>query len=298
VLVSVTRGACLWPAAMITWGPGYRSARHRHHCVQLVMAMEGTLRIRGDAAQAWIACGAALVRADAPHQVDAPGAVVLIAFVDPESQLGAALTGRIEGDISPVPAPEVARWRHAIDAGGTPSAPRIEAWVRESVLKGAAPVKLHPRVRRVIRYLRAQPGVLGDVSLPTLAAIAGLSESRLMHVFTESLGVAVRPYILWLRVQRACGELIHGRSVTEAAHEAGFADSAHLARTFRRMMGVTPTQIAGSRRVAHGISVQEELAPSAPPPSHLERVAETVPTRPGRPGRRPAALTPAGTATS
>src|SRR5262245_51207264 len=273
MLVSLTRGACLWPAAMIVWGPGYASARHRHHCVQLVMAMDGTLRIRGGPAQAWIECGAALLRADAPHQVDAPGEVVLIAFVDPESQLGAALSGRIEGDISPVPTPEVAGWRRAIDAGGAPSGPRIEAWVRESLLKGAAPVRLHPGVRRVLRYLRAQPGVLGDVALPTLAAIAGLSESRLMHVFTESLGVAVRPYILWLRVQRACGELIHGRSVTEAAHEAGFSDSAHLARTFRRMLGVTPTQIAGHKRIARAVSVQDDLTRTTPSPPPVDRVA-------------------------
>jgi AraC-like DNA-binding protein len=134
-------------------------------------------------------------------------------------------------------------------------------------------VKIHPRVTRVLRYLRAQPGVLGDVSLPTLAGIAGLSESRLRHVFTESLGVALRPYILWLRVQRPCGELIGGASVTKAAHEAGFSDSAHLARTFRRMLGVTPTQIAGNKRVARGVSVQDELTRTTKSSSHPESIA-------------------------
>ena len=32
--------------------------------------------------------------------------------------------------------------------------------------------------------------------------------------------------------------LAGGRSLTEAAHEAGFADSAHFSRTFRRMFGL------------------------------------------------------------
>src|SRR5262249_51967419 len=169
MLVSLTRGACLWPAAMIVWGPGYASARHKHHAVQLVMAIQGTLRIRGGSEQDWIECGAALVRADAAHQVVAQGAMVLLVFVDPESQLGAALSERSEGDISPVEARELASWRRAIGADGTLSESRIEAWVRESLLNGEAPVKIHPRVHRVLRYLRAQPGVLGDVSLPTLA---------------------------------------------------------------------------------------------------------------------------------
>jgi AraC-like DNA-binding protein len=263
MLVSLTPGACLWPAAMIVWGPGSSSREHRHHCVQLSLAIDGTLRIKGGSQPEWIECGAALVRADAQHAVDARGVMVLIAFVDPESQLGAALSQGLEADISPVRTRELARWRRAIGAESGLSESRIEAWIRDLLLNGEAPVNIHPRVSRVLRYLRAQPGVLGDVSLPALASIAGLSESRFMHVFTESLGVAVRPYILWLRVQRACGELIAGNSVTKAAMEAGFSDAAHLTRTFRRMLGITPTELAASRKVARGVSLQAESSPSA-----------------------------------
>src|SRR5262245_53511188 len=72
MLVSLTRGACLWPAAMISWGPGYASAEHRHHAVQLVMTTQGTLRIRGGSERKWIECCAALVRADAPTRSRRP----------------------------------------------------------------------------------------------------------------------------------------------------------------------------------------------------------------------------------
>ena len=34
-----------------------------------------------------------------------------------------------------------------------------------------------------------------------------------------------------------------GSPLTRAAHEAGFSDSAHLSRTFRRMFGVAPTAL-------------------------------------------------------
>jgi AraC-like DNA-binding protein len=77
-----------------------------------------------------------------------------------------------------------------------------------------------------------------------------------MHAFTQSLGIALRPYILWLRVHRACGELSNGASVTEAAVRAGFSDAAHLSRMFRRMLGATPSEIAGRRKVAHGAAVE------------------------------------------
>ena len=34
---------------------------------------------------------------------------------------------------------------------------------------------------------------------------------------------------------------MRGANLTEAAHLAGFADSAHLSRTFRAMFGVAPS---------------------------------------------------------
>jgi AraC-like DNA-binding protein len=255
MLISLMPGALAWPAAMIVWGPGYRSTLHRHHCVHLLMAVHGTLSIRGSARQHWLRCGAALVRPDAAHEVDAHDATVLIAFVDPESPLGAALSARIEKAIMPVPSPELVQWRRAIGSGPTLSKTCVEAWVRERLLCERRLPKIHPRVNRVLRYLREQLGSGENLSLSTLAGIAGLSEPRLMHVFTESLGIALRPYILWLRVQRACRELSNGASVTEAAVSAGFSDAAHLSRTFRRMLGTTPSEIANRRKVAHGAAM-------------------------------------------
>ena len=58
-----------------------------------------------------------------------------------------------------------------------------------------------------------------------------------------------RRYLLWLRLQDAVRELAAGAPATDAAHAAGFADSAHLSRTFRRMFGITPSDLARSQFV-------------------------------------------------
>src|SRR5215831_17591599 len=122
---------------MIVWGPGFTTSGHRHHCFQLLMAMRGTLLIRGGSDDQWMRCGAALVRPDAGHEVDARNTTVVIGFVDSESELGAALNERIEGDISCISETQVARWRAAL--GRMPSEARVERWVRTEQLHRRRP---------------------------------------------------------------------------------------------------------------------------------------------------------------
>ena len=270
MLIHPNPGALVWPAAMIVWGPSFTTAGHRHHCVQLVMAMYGTLLIRGTSHDQWMRCGAALVRPDTAHEVDARDATVLIGFVDSESELGAALSERIEGGISCVSGSHVARWRMTL--GRTPTEARVERWVRTELLHRRRPVRIHPGVNVVLKHLREKLGISDDFSLKTLAAVSGLSPSRFMHVFTESTGVALRPYILWLRLQRACCDLMAGASVTAAAHSAGFSDAAHLTRTFRRMLGMTPTDLALRKRMSRGVTLDRV-------DSHRERISPTPTVR-------------------
>jgi AraC-like DNA-binding protein len=232
---------------MIVWGPGYTASKHKHHCVQLVMALEGTLRIRSGPGRRWITCGAALVRPDAPHEVSASDVRIMLAFVDAESDLGAALLQKIESDIAVVPDATVSVWRHHLGDAGTLTGTRVEPWVRTHLLSDRQTPRLHPAVRRVLRMVREEIETRDDFSLEEMARIAGLSASRFMHVFTASVGVPLRPYILWLRLQVACGEMIRGTSIAGAAQRAGFADAAHLSRTLRRMMGMTPGELIRRR---------------------------------------------------
>jgi AraC-like DNA-binding protein len=255
---------------MIVWGPGFTTAGHRHHCVQLVMAMHGSLLIRGKSNEQWMRCGAALVRPDAAHEVDARDTIVLIGFVDSESELGAALSERLESGISCISEAQVARWRTVL--GRTITEARVERWVRTQLLHRRRPVRIHPGVSLVLKHLREKLGISDDFSLRTLAGISGLSQSRFMHVFTESMGVPLRPYVLWLRLQRACCDLMAGSSVTAAAHSAGFSDAAHLTRTFRRMLGMTPTALALRKRMSRGVTLDQI-------DSHRERINPTPTVR-------------------
>jgi hypothetical protein len=169
-------------------GPGLRFLRTRTPLRPACTGLAGALRIRRDSGEAWETCGAARVKPDAMHEVEVHDTTALIAFLESESDLGAALVERVREDITRIDARDVARWRVALGEHATVSAS-------------------HPRVKRVLRYVRDQLGAENALSLQNLAKMAGLSPSRFMHVFTEAIGVPLRPYILWVRLQRASGEL-------------------------------------------------------------------------------------------
>ncbi|MCB1305242.1 MAG: helix-turn-helix transcriptional regulator, partial [Leptospiraceae bacterium] len=85
------------------------------------------------------------------------------------------------------------------------------------------------------------------VQVMELSANCGLSEHRFMHLFKEHVGIPVRRYILWARMQKAAFLLQDGGSLTDAAYGAGFSDSAHMSRTFKEMFGVSPSTVLGDR---------------------------------------------------
>jgi AraC-like DNA-binding protein len=114
-------------------------------------------------------------------------------------------------------------------------------------LAGQAPAvhSVDPRISRAIAWVRER--LDSPVSLNQAAAVAHLSPSRFRHLFVAQTGVSFRAYLLWARVETAVGAAMSGQSWTAAAQEAGFADSAHLSRTCRRMFGFAPATLINER---------------------------------------------------
>jgi AraC-like DNA-binding protein len=64
-------------------------------------------------------------------------------------------------------------------------------------------------------------------------------------LFKEETGVPYRRYRLWTRMGAALKALRSGRSLTHAAHEAGFSSSAHFSTAFAEMFGLPPSRVSG-----------------------------------------------------
>jgi AraC-like DNA-binding protein len=249
---SPTEPLLLWPPLLATRGVGARSEAHAHHAMHLVVCLDGELQVRTPDAPEPVRAAGVLTAPDVTHAIDATGAEVLLVFLDPESDAGAALRATLAGPLRVLSAGERSHIDPSTDPGVLMRSGGV-AWTRRAVeVLGTSPLPpraaVHPRVRRALRLLReGDPGA--DASLDALAAAVGLSPGRFMHAFTASVGIPLRPYLAWLRLQRAAAAVVAGAPLAEAAHAAGFADAAHMSRSFRRMLGMSPSALRAAPTV-------------------------------------------------
>jgi AraC-like DNA-binding protein len=93
--------------------------------------------------------------------------------------------------------------------------------------------------RRVLEYMDAHFDE--QLTLETLARVAGLSLHHFARAFRQSTGEPPHQYLLRRRIERAT-ELLKQPELrlSEIALAVGFSDHSHFARHFRRLVGVTP----------------------------------------------------------
>src|SRR5262245_4301576 len=233
-----------WPPVLATRGPGSRSALHAHHAMHFILAIDSDIRVRTSHNGRWSCAAGVLTSPDSLHAVDARGVEVLMIFLDPESDAGGMFRPAVHGAMRLIESAERAALLHNADPlwlvrGGADEWSRSAAKILGLIPSDSRRV-IHPRGRKLLALLR-DGSFDGVVSLDVLAEAVRLSPSRLMHVFTESIGIPLRPYLSWLRLQRAAAAIVSGASLTEAAHAAGFADAAHMSRSFKRTLGVAPS---------------------------------------------------------
>jgi AraC-like DNA-binding protein len=247
--VSPVHGAgqiCSWDGGSIWIGRATAANDfHAHHAVQVALALDGRFRFSSPADGVWLDCTGAVIASHRPHAFDGRNATLLAhIFVEPESVPGRALLRRFTGPhgICVLSGPVLDMPAHALAEGhrADPSPGNLVATAR-AVLRtltegGELPEPMDPRILRVVDYLRGN--LDRNISLEQVATVVHLSASHLRHLFVREMGLAFRPYLLWLRLNRAVEAYAGGESLTAAAHGAGFADSAHLSRTFRRMYGM------------------------------------------------------------
>ncbi|MCC6773881.1 MAG: helix-turn-helix transcriptional regulator [Gemmatimonadaceae bacterium] len=221
---------------------------HAHQAIQLVMACERTHRVRADESQPWHSYSIAAIPTRQPHAIDVTdadyGAVILI---EPETREGRAIAQRfLAHGIAEVGDDETGAIVRAIfdrwlDGRRDDTASEARRLVSH-LAAGVEPTTVtDPRILSAIAYINER--LSNPITLHEVASYACLSPSRFRHLFAEQVGMGLRPYMLWRRFMLTWDLLMRGKSLSDAAHAAGFADSAHLSRTSKRAFGFAPSGI-------------------------------------------------------
>ncbi|MFI0452763.1 helix-turn-helix domain-containing protein [Actinomadura sp. 6N118] len=237
----------LWPGQALYAGPSLDLDMHAGSVACLAVGVDAPFTVRAEGSQA-ITTRTALVPPRLRHQLAAGGDQMVFCYLDPATRRARACHAEMAteggGILHGHRAEErLIRLGEAIAGDGAG-----EDWLRTAAPVAASP-RADERIRAATQRLLDQPESL--VSADEMAAAAGLSRSRFLHLFKDQTGTSFRRYRLWARMLRAASLLDAGHDLTTIAVESGFSTPSHLSSTFHGMFGLTP-----SRLLAAGLSIR------------------------------------------
>lgn len=219
---------------------------HRHHALIISIGIDSTFKIK--AGWQWKTYRAVIMAASWHHRFDGRGGRQVFAIMEPEMEIARRLKRKFLGHES-IAELDYALLHLLVSELENASLPLncVEArkLFDEIVLamldKDMPAHEMNPHIQGALELIRELP--IKKVSLKTIADGVYLSQSRFVTLFKKNVGVPFRRYLMWQRLLEAVKQVTSGASLTQAAHESGFADSAHLSRTFKQMFGMTMAEV-------------------------------------------------------
>ena len=233
----------LWPGQAMYAGPSLNLAPHSGSVWCFAVGIDGPLTVTTPDG-ATREGTSVLIPPRLTHQLTCLGSGLVSCYLEPTSARAEACRHAMSGFSGEIGVGHAAEQRLLFTPSGDESACR---W-----LDLAAPGRrkvIDPRIAAATRRIREDPATA--VSSRELAAEAGLSESRFLHLFRDELGTSLRRYRIWVRLVHAGTAIAAGSNMTEAAMKSGFASPSHLADRFKTTFGLSASQL-----LATGLTVK------------------------------------------
>ncbi len=106
-------------------------------------------------------------------------------------------------------------------------------------------VNSDPYVAKALRYI--SKNLANRICVSDIVAEIPASRRIIEERFRREMGTSIYDYVIRMRIDRVAQLLREGRSVSDAAYEMGFSDIKNLARTFRKIKGLSPQEYRSSQ---------------------------------------------------
>jgi AraC-like DNA-binding protein len=190
----------------------------------------------------WRSYRVAIVPPGLRHALDVAGGVHGKLFMDVQSASAPAFRRRFpyeKGVVRAFRDPEIVECFHWVFEEN-PRQAEVEARL-DRLLPAEDGALIDPRIARIVSLIRDEPD--RNHSQKELGEALGLSPSRVLHLFSDEIGVPYRRYRMWKRLWLAAERLHASDNMTIAAVDSGFADATHFSHAFRDTFGVNPAPV-------------------------------------------------------
>lgn len=240
------------PNAGLFFGQFSDNVPHKHYALQITLSLGKPFTVHfkdGVSVETQGIC----IASQTEHCIEQTNGQLLLILIDPVSRAGLALKRFMKRDVctEKIPAQQIleslaTKWQKK----------QLSQQVLEQHYQAFCQTLIHtyplvdgiidPRINQVLEHIEATPNKLRSIN--EVAALVHLSPDRFRHLFRQQTGNTFTRMQLWYKLLAAF-KLIGDRSnLSEIAYGAGFADSAHLSRTFKETFGLTPAQLLKNSR--------------------------------------------------
>lgn len=204
---------------------------HSHMAAHIIMVPDGDMMVySGDRI---LSCRGILIPSGTEHRIDTHGNSALIFLFDCTSNIAEEIT-----EIREMPE---SMYRGMMDWYGRLEDAQNEDHEKELLkyleMSECCCRVTDDRIIRAMEYIRSMSDekiTCGDV-----AEQIHLSQSRFSHLFKQETGMSFAGYRIYQRLMYVYAQVFRGKSITEAAMNAGFSGSSHFADINRRVFGTS-----------------------------------------------------------